>query len=73
MLGGLISENRSKKESKVPFFGNLPLIGGLFRANTDGGDKTELVVLVTPRVIETADEWDNIKLKFSSSLTELEF
>tara|TARA_R110002072_G_scaffold245959_3_gene405219 strand:- start:25024 stop:27096 length:2073 start_codon:yes stop_codon:yes gene_type:complete len=73
LLGGLISENRSKKESKVPFFGNLPLIGGLFRANTDGGDKTELVVLVTPRVIETADEWDNIKLKFSSSLTELEF
>ncbi len=73
VLGGLISENRSKKESKVPFFGDLPFIGALFRANTDGGNKTELVVLVTPRVIESADEWDNIKMQFSSVLTELEF
>lgn len=71
ILGGLISENRTNKDSKVPFFGDLPFIGGLFRADDDKGDKTELVVLVTPRIIESADEWMDVKSKFSLGFTEL--
>ncbi|WDE00526.1 secretin N-terminal domain-containing protein [Thalassomonas actiniarum] len=71
ILAGLISENRTQKDSKVPFFGDLPFIGGLFKANTDAGDKTELVVLVTPRVIESADEWSDIKERFTQGLEKL--
>jgi len=71
MLGGLISENRSNKETKVPFFADLPLIGGLFKAETESGDKTELVILVTPRVVESVDEWNQVKASFSLGLTEL--
>nr|MDC2854611.1 hypothetical protein [Ningiella sp. W23] len=48
ILGGLISENNSNSDSKVPLFGDLPLIGALFRADTKNNDRTELVVLVTP-------------------------
>lgn len=71
ILGGLISENRSSKDTKVPFFADLPLIGFLFKAETESGDKTELVVLVTPRIIESPDEWNQVKSKFSKGLTSL--
>ena len=73
ILGGLISDNRTKKDSRVPFFADLPIIGNLFKAKTDAGDKTELVVLVTPRVIESTNQWAEIKQLFDSSLGSLSF
>lgn len=71
ILGGLISENKSNSDSKVPLLGDMPLIGALFRADTKNNDRTELVVLVTPRVIETANEWQEIKQLFQGSLERL--
>ncbi|XQW85907.1 secretin N-terminal domain-containing protein [Thalassotalea piscium] len=71
MLGGLISRNKTEKQTKVPFFGSLPLIGALFKGDTSAGDKTELVVFVTPKVIESSDQWEDIKAKFSTGLTNL--
>jgi len=71
LLGGLMSENITNKETKVPLFGDLPLIGALFKGKTKSGDKTELVVLVTPRIIESSNEWEEIKNKFIGALTEL--
>ncbi len=71
ILGGLISETKSDKETKVPILGDMPLIGGLFRAQTDGGDKTELVIFVTPRLIESSEEWSSIKERFAQGLTEI--
>ncbi|MBE0369290.1 secretin N-terminal domain-containing protein [Pseudoalteromonas aurantia] len=73
ILGGLISDNRTKKETKVPILGDLPILGHLFRANTDSGDKTELVVLVTPRVIHNQSEWSGLKQQFQKSLENLSF
>lgn len=71
ILGGLMSENRSKVNTRVPILADLPILGELFQADTDSGDKTELVVLVTPRIIETSDEWNDIKNQFESNLTEI--
>lgn len=73
ILGGLISNNRTRKESKVPIFGDLPVLGHLFRADTDSGDKTELVVLVTPKVVHNQDEWDGLKQQFQDGLENLTF
>jgi general secretion pathway protein D len=72
ILGGLISNNSSQKESKVPFLGDLPLIGALFRAQTQSGDKTELVIFVTPKVIESSAEWQDITNKFQQGLMQME-
>lgn len=72
MLGGLISRNQTKKHTKVPFFGSLPLIGNLFSGETEAGDKTELVIFVTPKVIESSDQWQNIKAKFGAGLANLD-
>ncbi|MFT6985518.1 MAG: general secretion pathway protein D [Psychromonas sp.] len=71
ILGGLISENTDFSDTQVPFFSSIPLIGHLFNSRNDATVKTELVVLVTPRIIESTDEWDEIKAKFSNKLTEL--
>jgi len=71
VMGGLISENRTINDRRVPFFSDIPLIGGLFDGKDDTGDKTELVVLVTPKVIESPEEWGDIMEKFTTQYDEL--
>lgn len=51
VLGGIFEENDSKGESRVPFFGELPIIGQLFRRRTNADEKSELLIFVTPKII----------------------
>ena len=51
VLGGLISNNYSKLNNGVPFLKDIPLIGSAFQNNTVSGDRTELLILITPHVI----------------------
>lgn len=71
VLGGLISENRTKNKRSVPFFSSIPFLGNLFNAEDDTKNKTELVVLVTPRIIESSDEWEEVKAKFTAQFDSL--
>lgn len=71
MLGGLISENTNKTTTKVPFLGDLPYVGALFRSQKDSVTKTELVVLITPRVIDQPEHWQQIRQKLDSGLQNL--
>ena len=52
ILGGLISQNKSKEENGVPLLRDLPLIGGLFESKKDFLKTTELVFVVTPHLID---------------------
>ena len=52
LLGGLISANHSKTDSKVPLLGDLPVLGSLFRTESDGTTKTELIVHITPYILD---------------------
>jgi general secretion pathway protein D len=61
VIGGLIKESKGYKESKVPFFGDLPGVGHLFKNNTRGNDRTELVVMITPHIIRGTQEIDDIR------------
>ena len=58
VIGGLIDERTTDDEKKVPFLGDLPGIGRLFRQTVQKRDKTELVVLLRPSVMvgKRADE-----------------
>jgi general secretion pathway protein D len=56
VLGGLMSENQSSSESKVPILGDVPLVGNLFKSKSKGRRKTELIVILTPKIISTVDE-----------------
>lgn len=56
VLGGLISTNVQKTESKVPLLGDIPLLGRLFRSKGTKTQKTNLLVFITPRVIHDAGD-----------------
>lgn len=51
-LGGLLQETENDLGSKIPILGDLPIIGALFRTNYKDMGRTELVMLVTPRILE---------------------
>ncbi|MGE5296592.1 MAG: secretin N-terminal domain-containing protein [Solirubrobacterales bacterium] len=52
MLGGILFQTDSKILRKVPFFGDLPLLGGLFRHNDITKANNELIVFITPYVVD---------------------
>ncbi len=56
MLGGLMREDVQKVEDKVPFLGDVPLVGRLFRSEVDQHLKRNLVIFVTARLINPAGE-----------------
>lgn len=71
LLGGLISENMSDNNSEVPGLARLPLIGHLFKSRSESKEKTELVIFITPRVIDSVDQWTEIRARISEGLTNL--
>ena len=52
LLGGLMSTNKSDGNAGIPLFKDIPLVGQLFRTDTGKNDRTELIVLITPYIIE---------------------
>ena len=71
MLAGLVSENLSRGGSGAPGFSKLPIVGELFKSTSDSRDRTELVMLVTPKVVEDLENWDHIIKQFRAGLSLL--
>jgi type IV pilus assembly protein PilQ len=57
VLGGIYEQVERSDVDKVPFFGDLPIMGNLFKRKTIQTDKTELLIFVTPKVMD-----DNLSL-----------
>ncbi|HDY8176127.1 TPA: secretin [Vibrio vulnificus] len=55
-MGGLISKDNNNTENKVPILGDIPIIGNLFKYKIEKQNSTELVLLITPYVINNRDE-----------------
>lgn len=51
-IGGLLSSTQSTDLIKVPFLGDLPVIGALFRSKSFNKSETELIVLLTPTIVD---------------------
>ena len=56
VLGGLIQDNRNRSTSGLPFLSRLPIVGALFGTRGRNLNRTELLVLLTPRVIRGPDD-----------------
>ena len=54
VLGGLIAESVTKNRSKIPVLGDIPLLGRLFRSEYSKTDKKNLMIFVTPTIIDPA-------------------
>lgn len=52
VLGGIFRSEDIVSVSKTPFFGDLPLIGALFRYKNNSSEKNELLVFITPRLVK---------------------
>lgn len=52
VIGGLISDTQAESVFKVPLLGDIPILGYLFRKKTKTRDRRELLIFVTPRIIE---------------------
>lgn len=51
VLGGVYEQTKSQSVDRVPFFGDLPIIGVLFRNKSVQNDKSELLIFVTPKIL----------------------
>lgn len=51
ILGGVFEQTTSNSQTKVPFFGDIPVVGRLFRKDVKSDDKQELLIFVTPRIV----------------------
>lgn len=51
ILGGVFEQTTTNSQTKVPFLGDIPYLGWLFRKDTKSDDKQELLIFVTPRIV----------------------
>jgi type II secretory pathway component GspD/PulD (secretin)/tetratricopeptide (TPR) repeat protein len=54
VLGGLLLDQSTKMKDKVPFLGDMPFVGRLFRSESTSAKKTSLIIFVTPTIIDPA-------------------
>ncbi len=69
VLGGLISEKNTHDKNGVPLLYKLPLVGALFGETTKNKERTELVILITPRVVRDRQNARLITNEFQRKLT----
>nr|WP_239550851.1 SPOR domain-containing protein [Halanaerobacter jeridensis] len=55
-IGGLIQETERENMSKIPFLGDMPVLGKLFRTEKTEHEKRELVIFITPKIIDLDDK-----------------
>jgi type II secretory pathway component GspD/PulD (secretin) len=62
VLGGLISTTDSRNENKIPFLGDIPVLGAAFRYDNNNNTRSELLVILTPRVIRTVEDYRDVSI-----------
>jgi len=55
IISGIISDNERVTASKIPILGDLPIIGSLFRSTEKTNERAEVVVLLTPQILDDSD------------------
>ncbi|MBK5094920.1 MAG: type II secretion system secretin GspD [Deltaproteobacteria bacterium] len=71
VLGGLVSERRERSRDGVPFLYKIPFIGWLFGTRNASVSRTELLIFITPRVIESVEEGTQLSREFEDRVKEL--
>ncbi len=56
VIGGLISNTKSSADKKVPVLGDIPLLGNLFKSKSKSDAKTELLIFLTPHIIQAPSQ-----------------
>ncbi|TLD46839.1 MAG: Type IV pilus biogenesis and competence protein PilQ [Accumulibacter sp.] len=72
LMAGLISDEDRRTASKLPFLGEIPVLGRLFGSHSDEGKKTEIVLSITPRILRNIQRVDAYLAEFDGG-TETSF
>jgi pilus assembly protein CpaC len=68
VIGGLLQSNGKNAISQLPWLGDIPVLGALFRSTQYQKDETDLAIIVTPRLVRPARPGDVIKTPLDTSL-----
>ena len=68
VLGGIINNSVSRTVNKIPFLGDLPIVGNLFRSTNKTDNKTELLVFLTPHVVRDPTEARRLRTQTEQEL-----
>lgn len=71
MLAGLIEERRDDTINGIPFLKDIPVVGGLFGNTNKSKTKTELLITITPYIVNNREEADRLAGTFQESLQKL--
>jgi hypothetical protein len=63
VIGGLIFDGATKDQSKVPFLGDVPVLGAFFRFNSVRNRKTNLLIFLTPHIIRNEREHSDLSVE----------
>lgn len=68
-LGGLIQSEKNLRRSKVPLLGDIPVLGAAFRDTNDKESRSELLIIITPRVVRDPASAQRVTDEFRSQLS----
>ena len=60
IIGGLMRDNTTQGESKIPILGDIPVLGWLFKSKTSSTQKINLILVLTPYIVRNADDFQHI-------------
>lgn len=63
VVGGIIRKKQKQVENKLPILGDIPLLGRLFKSTETAIEDTEIVIIITPHIVDIKNEDDLEKLK----------
>ena len=63
VIGGLISTQNQDRDSKVPILGDIPLLGYAFKRKQKNDVKTELLIFLTPHVVQSPEDLSNLAVQ----------
>ena len=72
VLGGLISDNESKGRSGVPLLMDIPVVGSLFSKTANQSNRTELLIFITPTVLESDSDMRELNREMRARMTGLQ-
>jgi general secretion pathway protein D len=70
VIGGLIGELDSTQEAKVPFLGDIPVLGWLFKSTTVTTRRVNLIIMLTPNIIRSPDDLESESILRRSNFTD---
>jgi general secretion pathway protein D len=65
IVGGLIRNKATENDAKVPLLGDIPLLGRLFTHTTDVNDQLNIIIVLTPYIVNSSDELSQLRAQLS--------